>query len=351
MSVEGEVSVPQPSVDQGRLARWRARVNRWIDRCGAWLTSSIETSSACLKPVDEGWRPLILLVAVGAVYLLSQRPMGANDFALVPQLAGGGLKVLDPEWQARIAAARTHWSTSVFLGAVLALAITVVSARRIYVARPSGRAWVFIVGVWFAIWPIFILFINYLTPPFGVHEMRFVRDRSSFNPAWRLGVVLAGLFSAAFLLAIALSFLRRSVATHPVEKDVQWLRDEQQTMRTLLSISVVWLVNGVIGVGLLHRMGSAVARADARSAMDALGASTTIFQGAFFSALLAAVFAPVELAIRDAAAGAGRLNGAEDTEAWLEKTGFGGSVSKALLKILAVFAPLLAGVLQNLAKL
>jgi hypothetical protein len=180
--------------------------------------------------------------------------------------------------------------------------------------------------------------------------MKVVADRSGFDPKHRLGVVLAGLFSAALLLGTALSLLMRALSVAPLKENLDWLGDQQRMVRTFLWLSTVWLANGVIGVGFLHRMGSAAARPDARPAMDALGASATIFQGAFFSALLAAVFAPLEVAIRRAARSFCPAD-ADDPEAWLEKKGFGGSLAKAMLKILAIFGPLLAGVLQNLAQL
>jgi hypothetical protein len=179
--------------------------------------------------------------------------------------------------------------------------------------------------------------------------MQFVAARSSFDPAPRLGVVLAGLFTTALLLATALSRLMAPlVVPQSAGLTLEKVSRTQRAVRTLLWLSTVWLVNGVIGVGLLHHMGSAAVPIEVRQTMEKLGASATIFQGAFFSALLAAVFAPVEVAVQEAARSFCPPD-IDGSDAWLEKKGFGGSLSKALLKILAIIGPLLAGVLQKLA--
>lgn len=295
------------------------------------------------------WSPLILVACVVGLYFLFQHAMGVNDFAYVVSLADDQMTP-GTEWQAQLAAARTQWATSIFVGAVLMTGIAGLSFGRICRARPPRSGWA-LIGVAVAlVWIVFCVYIKRITPVFGRQEMQFVAVRSSFDPAPRLGVVLAGLFSTALLLATALSLLMRSLVVRPLKEDLEWLSNEQRTLRTLLWLTTVWLANGVIGVGLLHRMGSAAARSEVRQTMDTLGASGTIFQGAFFSALLAAVFAPVEVAIRKAALSFRPVD-VDDSDAWLEKKGFGGSLAKALLQILAIFGPLLTGVFQNLAQL
>lgn len=107
-------------------------------------------------------------------------------------------------------------------------------------------------------------------------------------------------------------------------------------------------------MSLLHRMATASVTEQAGLALASLGTATTIFAGAFYSTLLAAIFAPAELYLRWLATTRAPLVATDDStnvDKWLEKHGFEPSLPRTMLRLMAILSPLLAGVLQNVVQL
>jgi hypothetical protein len=295
------------------------------------------------------WSPLLLGLLVVSVFIAVQKRLDVDEFGYVADLSVDNM-TRGTEWRAELVAARTHWATSIFAATVVMLAIAGVSLQVIKRARSGKAIWGFLLLSTCTIWISFHLHPGIVVARFLDDEMIVVRSTSWFNAKPHLLAFLSGLFSTAVWLAIALSVLLRQVSAPGVSLPdlVQW----QQTVRMLLSLATLWLVIGVIGIGLFHRMASTSVSPGARPAMDGLGAASTIFSGALYSALLAAVFAPLEVAIRKA--GASTLpagTNAAEMDDWLKKQGLELSLAGSMMKIAAILGPLLAGVLQNLAEL
>jgi hypothetical protein len=299
------------------------------------------------------WSPVILGVSVATLFLVVQDLFQASSFARVAELAASE-KARTVSWHAHLSAARTHWATSIFVATVVMLAIAGLSLRVIWRARPHRAVWFFLIGSISVVCIYFARRPEAIGTVFLAQEMKLVAATTGFDPQPRLVAFLSGLFSTALVLTTALSLL----VTPMIEgrrKLPEIVRDQRE-IRVLLGLTAILLVIGVIGIGLFHRMASAATAESARPAMEALGASSTVLAGAFYSALLAAAFAPVESAARQAA-----LAHAPETqpgkapsdppEEWLKKQGLELSFLKALARAVAVLGPLLAGVLQNLAEL
>lgn len=298
------------------------------------------------------WSPVILGVSVATLFLVVQDQFEASSFARVAEL-GAGEKARTVSWHAQLSAARTHWATSIFVATVVMLAIAGLSLRVIWRAGLHGPVWIFLLGSISIVWVYFARRPEAIGTVFLAQEMELVAATSGFDPEPRLVAFLSGLFSTALLLTAALSVL----VTPMIEgrrKLAEIVRDQRE-IRVLLGLTATWLVIGVIGIGLFHRMAAAATAESARPAMEALGASSTVLAGAFYSALLAAAFAPVESAARQAALAhaPGPSEGKEPDppQEWLKKQGLELSFPKALARAMAVLGPLLASVLQNLAEL
>ena len=295
------------------------------------------------------WSPFLLALLVAAVFVALQRRMDVDEFGFVADLASDNMtRGLD--WQAELVAARTHWVTALYVAIVLMLPIAGISLQVIWKARPGKATWIFLGLCASTVWVTFYSYPSVALPYFLRKEIGLVFGTSWFDAEPCLLAFLSGLFSTAVALTMALSLLLRPLIGG--RASLSEVVERQTQVRTLLSLATILLVVGVIGVGLFHRMASASTPPLAKPAMEALGAASTIFSGAFYSTLLAAAFAPVELAIRRAGASAAPVGATvQETEEWLKKQGLQSSLPASLMKLVAILGPLLAGVLQNLAEL
>ncbi len=296
----------------------------------------------------RSWAPVVLGIAVTVVYLLLQKRLSVNSFDQVGALAADNMS-RELAWQAKLIVARTHWAASIFVAVIIMLAIAGLSLQAIVKARPPILVWLFVILSISTIWVIFRVRPDAAVPTFMHHEMVLVGEVSGFQPEKHLVTFLSALFSTATLLAVALSLLLQPLLRRCFQ--LAELVAAQREIRILLGISAVWLIVGAIGIGLFHRMATACAPPSGQPTLEALGAASTIFSGAFYSALLAAAFAPVELAIREAALTAVPADVVPgEADGWLKKQGLEPSLPGVLVRLIAVMGPLLAGVVQNLAK-
>jgi hypothetical protein len=286
-----------------------------------------------------------LATAVGFIVL--QRLLGLNAF----QLSLPPAENLDLARLAQIEATRVNWAAAFFLAWVLMMFIGAVSVRLIVGARPGMKlvsaaaiGLVVLVGA-LAYWPASVL------PPSLLNELAVVHKVSGFQVQPALVSFFCALVTTTVLVTIALGLVLYPVARGTADMDR--LLTSQAAVREVLFLVTAWLVIGVIGVGLFHRMAVAALPPGPAAALSTVGASSTVLAGAFYSALVGAAFGPAELILRRGARAAARGAGQspEFVDKWLTDNGFGLSVPGALMRVVAILGPLLASVIQNIAEL
>lgn len=248
-------------------------------------------------------------------------------------------------------AAATHWATAIFVASALMVPLVGCSLWLLLGSKLERRDSLAIVlgalGFALVLWQ----FPAGLTNPFIERELTFLEKVSWLDPRPVLVTFLSALFATALLMGLSLGVALKDVVTPALA--VEQLLRVRSVVRSMLALTTTWLVVGVMGVGLFHRMVAAGLSEPQSKAIETLGASSTILSGALYSALMAAMFGPVEVLLRQAAGklAANRGIAPEGTEKWLGEQGFEVSLTNSLMRVLAVFGPLLAGVIQNLAQL
>lgn len=285
------------------------------------------------------WAPLVLGLATCALFLLLQLGFDVNRYA-VSQLAAEAM-TRESEWDATIVAARTHWATGIFVATVIMVVLAGASITSIVQARPARGVVNALILAVPALFAIFHIWPNAIAPEMLREEMVAVAKASAFDPEPRLILFLSGLLSTALLLAVAVGLELKALSRGvPLSRLVA----AQAKVKNALALTTLWLIVGVVGIGLFHRMAATCIVTEEVAALTALGNASTILSGAFYSALLAATFAPADLTLRWLAGSVS--SSAEDAA----EKGLDLSVAQSLVRVLAVFGPLLAGVVQNLAE-
>jgi hypothetical protein len=296
------------------------------------------------------WSPLVGACLTVLLVVLLQRAVGVNQFSIPPVRASRELN-FDVTALA-MASARTNWASAILLASVVMILIAVPSILAVMRSRLTTPIKFASAAIAIAIPLTIVVHPGLVISIAHDQEMLAVLLASGFSPKATLVFFLAGLYSTAFILAMGLvSTLRSANSSH---LSAQALVSARRVIRDALATTAAWLVVGVVGIGHFHRMSRACLSSVGLTEFDAATTSSTIFAGTFFSALIAATFLPAEFMLRELATGAARRTNGDDVakiEEWLQVNGFSLSVPKTLTNTVAVFAPLLAGVLQNVVKL
>jgi hypothetical protein len=283
------------------------------------------------------WAAIGSTLAVASLFLLMQWTFQLNDFAL-SQFATA--RPPSTRWLTAMTSTRTSWATALFVATIIMVVLAVASIRSIRRSKPPR--WLVVSLCLFQ--PLgFALVVGcpwLILPPLPLEGGTLVANATHFDPTPRLVVFLAGLYATAILLAAAVVLELRTLSAGV---DLAHFRKVRLDIRNALTLTTLWLVVGVIGIALFHRMICLSLGPKPIAEVEQLANATTLLSGAFYSALLASLFGPAEAVLRWVAAGL-----AEDVPGETEELAV--SVSQSLLKVLAIFGPLLAGLLSNVAE-
>jgi hypothetical protein len=287
---------------------------------------------------------------VMGLFGLCQRGFVINE--LNPALWAGDASCRDPEWEAQLVAARTSWGSAIFVATAIMITLAASALGQLARALQSHRLALGIASAagLAGIWLVLHAYPAIAVPPLQMAEGDVIYRVSQFDPRPPLVVFLSALAWTSLLIALALGSLMPRIQSSPSLDELQGMR---RFVRAMLTGTTLWLVVGVLGIGLYHRMAAAHVVPEAADALNTIGASSTVFAGALYSALIAAVFGPVELMMRRAARRIAPTakHPKRSTEEWLSKQGFEISVLQELRGVLAVLGPLLAGMAQGIAEL
>lgn len=303
------------------------------------------------------WLPCTSALVVILLFLKLQPFVFGNGFKLFTTEAPGFIEATrkalaaGPLEAASFDAAATHWTTAIFVASALMVPLVGCSVW-LLLGSALDRRYSLVIGLGalgFAL--VLWQFPDWLTNSFIERELALVAQVSWLDPRPVLVKFLSALFATALLMGLSLGVALKDVVNP--EPAIERLLQVRSVVRSMLALTTTWLVVGVVGVGLFHRMVAAGFSEPQSKVVETLGASSTILSGALYSALMAAMFGPVEVLLRQAAGKLAANQGVapEGTEKWLGEQGFDLSLTNSLMRVLAVFGPLLAGVIQNLAQL
>lgn len=301
------------------------------------------------------WLPCASALVVTLLFLKLEPFVFDHGFQLIlkPEVIEATRKALEAEVvnAAGFDAAATHWTTTIFVASALMVPLVGCSVWLLLGSALDRRdSWAIGLGaLGFAL--VLWQFPDKLTNSFIERELTLVKQVSWLDPRPVLVTFLSALFATALFMGLSLGVALKDVVNPKLA--IERLLQVRSVVRSMLALTTAWLVVGVMGIGLFHRMVAAGLSEAQSKVVETLGASSTILSGALYSALMAAVFGPVEVLLRQAAGklAANRGVASEATEKWLGEQGFELSLTNSLMRVLAVFGPLLAGVLQNLAQL
>lgn len=287
---------------------------------------------------------------VVATFLLFQKAFMLGSYDLVERVVQASTR--GPDWDASIYAARGYWATALFVATLVSFALAAAAGTSVYRSAAPVRLKLGVAVGTLALFGAIVAHPPLAVSPWVVQELQLVQALTGFSAHLQLTLFLAHLFATALLVAASVALKVGTVVTRPT--DVRGLVEAQLDVRNLLGLSTAWLIIGALGIGALHRLASSSSAPELREAIHVVGSASTVFASAFYSALLAATFAPAELLLRRAgshlarAKPAGELGSARE---WLRAQGFDLSVTQSLGRILAILSPLLAGLAQNIANL
>jgi hypothetical protein len=287
--------------------------------------------------------PLVVPLVVLGLWVALERALGVHDVTLGELHAPGtDLTVVAP-----VKAALENWAAASFVCIALMAAAVVLAAGAIARSDLGARRVSLLLG---AVGALFIWLVGSPAVMSNHTNEQEYQLLSTFSANLRLvsRIYLAAVFSAALLVAASVG---ASLWAAMRAEKVEALVAARRQIRDILAVSTAWLVCGIIGTGLFHRV-SGVARAEGvAAALRLLGPADTVFVGVLYSGLLAGVFAPAEYVLRQQAdrfLPAGHLRSSETGRTLLADGGIDFSVQSALLRAMAVLGPLLAGVAQSL---
>lgn len=279
----------------------------------------------------------VLYFALRAVLHLCEIPLDAcRDPCLVPQ--------------AKLTAAASHWASALFVSSCLMVAVVAAALRGLATARPRRRHLAGLGACMLALLLGQALLPRYVASPLTWTEVHLLEAANS-----RAGSVLIGFLVAvnctALLVCAAVAALLWRASRRSVR--IEEVAATRGRIHGLLMLCTSWLVAGVIGAGLFHGLVSHALAPASAAALDVVRPAATVWTGVLYSGMLAALFVPAELILRGLAdrCREGSTATEPEREKWLSENGFDLSVPLLLAKVGAIFAPLLAGALEGIARL
>ena len=292
------------------------------------------------------WRPwtsAIALVFMGLLIMLAQSVLEVDrqwlpESVASSRVAGAGM--------GRHIALRAQWGAALFVSTAFMLALAIYSAYLIWSAGWRRGFWALIIAAGILVTFFLLVSWNPLIPPSTHAKFGWITAASSFDASRIVRAYMGVLLATDVLLVCAIAaLLSPTSSADKLHSLVEATRD----VRQLLMLATGWLVSGVVGIALLHRMGEASVQSEFVLFIREVDTANTIFVGALYSLALAAVFVPAQIGLRRLALNHYRK--VDGQQKWLEDNGFTLSFPKALSGVLAIFAPLIASMLDGIAKL
>jgi len=292
------------------------------------------------------WRPWASAIALFLTALLFWAARDFLDFnrewltASSASSPAGGVEV------GRHLALRVQWAAALTVSATLMLALAIYSAYLIWAA--GWRRWLgalAVISVFLMVLSLFELW-NPLIPDYSKVQFRWIAAVSGFDSSQLVRLYMSVVLATDALLVVAIAALLSPAAS---ADRLNSLVEATRDLRQLLMLATGWLVSGVMAMALMHRMAEASVQPDFMLPLREVDIAVTIFGGAFYSMALAAVFVPAQIGLRRLALC--HYTKVDGQQTWLEDHGFALSSPKTLSGILAIFAPLIASMLEGIAKL
>lgn len=296
------------------------------------------------RKVDwQRWMSAIALLSVGLLFLVAQGVLDVDPKWLPDSAASS--RATGPRVGHHIAL-RAQWGAVLYVSTAFMLALALYSGSVILKAGWKKTCWVL------AVMAVLVVTVGYLIarspfiPPSMYAQLEWIAAASGFDAPKVVRAYVSGVFATNVIVVVAIAAL---LSPSPSSDRLRALMEATRHVRHLLTLATGWLVSGVIAMALLHRMGEASVQLEFAPSLREVNLANTIFVGAFYSLALASVFVPAQLGLRRLALD--HYTRTDGQQKWLEDNGFVLSFPKTLSGILAIFSPLIASVIEGIAKL
>jgi hypothetical protein len=133
------------------------------------------------------------------------------------------------------------------------------------------------------------------------------------------------------------------------EVDVTALKGRYRRLRTLLWLGNMLLIIGVVTTALFFQIPRTLVTGPTCDAIAHMASGTIMMVGVFYTLQLAAVFGPAEYILHRKVRESALVS--ENPDKWLSDNGLQAGLTSSLARVLAVFSPLITGVIGSVLSL